>query len=69
MSKRIVRKSIVSGRIRCLVVPVTDAALTAWDNGANALEAFADLSFEDRIYVCFGVTPDEYVTTEVINEA
>ena len=59
----IARKSMSSGKIRTIDVPVTPEQLEAWEEGEPIEKAFPKLSLAHREYIMSGLTPSEF--TEV----
>ena len=59
---KITRKSLISGRLLTLDLPVTDEQLVAYEQGALLQDAFPHLSPVDREFIKTGVTAEEWQT-------
>jgi hypothetical protein len=59
----ITRTSMFSGKVRTKDLPVTQAQLDAYANGALLQNAFPNLSRDDREFIKTGVTKDEWDAT------
>lgn len=57
----IARKSLSSGKVRSLDVPVTVEALAAYELGETPEKAFPRLSLAFREYIMTGMTRSEWV--------
>ena len=64
----ITRKSLVSGKVHTLDLPVTEAQLQAYGDGDLLQDAFPDLSPPLREFIKTGITPAEW-QTEVLGVA
>ncbi len=62
----IARKSLSSGKVRSLDVPVTVEALAAYELGESVEKAFPRLSLAFREYIMSGMTRGEWV--EIFSE-
>jgi hypothetical protein len=56
----ITRKSLVSGKLHTLDLPVTEEQLRAYADGALLQDAFPDLAAPLREFIKTGVTPEEW---------
>jgi hypothetical protein len=56
----ITRKSLISGKLHTLDLPVTEAQLRAYADGALLQDAFPDLAAPLREFIKTGVTPEEW---------
>jgi hypothetical protein len=57
---KIVRKSLITGKIRSRDLPVTEAQLTAWRKGTLIQDAMPQLSADEREFIKTGITADEW---------
>ena len=60
------RKSIFSGIVRDVNLPVTQEQCDRYDSGAYVQDAFPHLSADDREFIISGVTAEEW--TELFGE-
>jgi hypothetical protein len=56
----ITRKSLISGEVHTLDLPVTEAQLQAYEGGVLLQDAFPDLAAPLREFIKTGVTPEEW---------
>jgi len=56
----IVRKSIVSGKIREMDLPVTEQQMEEWRLGAYAQKAFPHLTPAQREFIMTGIVDEEW---------
>lgn len=57
----ITRKSILSGKVRTLDIPVTKEQLETWENSFKLIqEVMPHISPEEREFIMTGVTSDEW---------
>jgi len=56
----VTRKSLISGKLHTLDLPITDAQLVAYADGALLQDAFPDLAPPLREFIKTGVTPEEW---------
>lgn len=56
----VTRKSMMSGITRTRDLPITEAQLEAWKNGALVQNAFPNLSPSDREFLMTGTTDEEW---------
>jgi len=60
---RITRKSLMSGKLQSMEIPVTELELdTYYSSGANIQDCFPHLTKEQREFIKTGITPDEWAT-------
>lgn len=59
---QITRKSIVSGIVRTLDIPVTEEQMQAWRGGVLIQRAMPNLSDDQREFIMSGITADEWDT-------
>lgn len=59
----ITRKSTLTGNVRTLEMPVTEAQLEAWKAGELIQKAMPNLTADDREFILTGVTPEEWDAT------
>ena len=60
---KITRRSPFSGIVTTLDLPVTEAQLIAYNNGALIQVAFPNLSADDREFIMTGITAAEWEAT------
>ena len=60
---KITRKSPFTGKETTLDIPVTQAQLTAWENGELIQNAMPNLSADHREFIKTGITPQEWNDT------
>ena len=56
----ITRTSVVSGLTTTRDLPITEAQLKVWQDGALVQDAFPHLSLEDREFFLTGITESEW---------
>lgn len=56
----ITRTSMFTGKTHTRELPVTEAQLTKWRDGALLQDSFPHLSPEDREFIKTGITPEEW---------
>lgn len=56
----ITRKSMFTGKIHTLDLPITDEQLQRWWDGTYVQDAMPHLSADQREFVMTGVTPEEW---------
>lgn len=56
----ITRISPFSGKCNVRDIPVTEAQMQDWLNGALIQNAMPDVSAEDREFIITGITPEEW---------
>ena len=54
------RRSLVSGVLRTLDLPITEDQIEMWENGAKVQDAFPNLTPSQREFILTGITDDEY---------
>jgi hypothetical protein len=54
------RRSLISGIIRTLDLPVTEEQIEAWENGALIQDAMPNLNVAHREFLLTGITDDEW---------
>lgn len=54
------RRSLISGIIRTLDMPVTEEQIKAWENGALIQDAMPNLNTAHREFLLTGITDDEW---------
>lgn len=57
---KITRKSILTGTLRTIDLPITGAQYIRWQSGATIQEAMPQLTPEQREFILTGVTSDEW---------
>jgi hypothetical protein len=57
---KIERKSLWSGKVRVMDIPVTEAQLAAWESGQYIQDAMPNISAGEREFIMTGVTPEEW---------
>jgi hypothetical protein len=57
------RRSLVSGLIRTLDLPVTEEQIEAWENGALIQDAMPNLTSAHREFLLTGITDEEWEET------
>lgn len=57
---KITKKSQISGEVTTMDLPITQAQIDAWSDGALAQEAFPDLTADQREFLISGITPEEW---------
>jgi len=53
------RRSLISGLIRTLDLPVTEAQIEAWENGALIQDAMPNLNAAQREFLLTGITDED----------
>jgi len=56
----ITRKSLISGNINSMSLPITEEQYTAWEQGTLVQVAMPHLSPDEREFVMTGITPEEW---------
>jgi len=56
----ITRKSVLSGKVSTLDIPVTSQKLIAYESRVSVQDAFPDLSPAEREFVRAGITVEEW---------
>jgi hypothetical protein len=59
----ITRKSIITGKVHTLDLPVTEAQIALYKAGALAQNIFPDLDADGREFIISGITPEEWAAT------
>ncbi len=59
----ITKRSLVSGLIRTLDIPVTEDQIDAWERGSPIQVAMPNLSNAEREFILTGITDDEWDET------
>ena len=59
----ITRKSLISGNINTMSLPITEEQYTAWEQGTLVQDAMPHLTPDDREFVMSGITPEEWAET------
>ena len=59
----ITRKSLISGNINSMSLPITEEQYTAWEQGTLVQVAMPHLSPDEREFVMTGITPEEWAET------
>ena len=59
----ITRKSLISGNINTMSLPITEEQYTAWEQGTLVQVAMPHLSPDEREFVMTGITPEEWAET------
>ena len=59
----ITRKSLISGNINTMSLPITEEQYTAWEQGTLVQDAMPHLSPDEREFVMTGITPEEWAET------
>ena len=57
------RRSLVSGVLRTLDLPITEDQIEMWENGAKVQDAFPNLTHTQREFILTGITDDEWDET------
>ena len=61
ITTKVTRRSMLTGKVHTLKLPVTEAELDAYYAGAVDIQvAFPNLSVEQREFIKSGITPDEW---------
>jgi hypothetical protein len=56
----IIRKSMLSGNVSSMDIPVTEDQLAKWQAGALIQNAMPNLSADQREFIMTGITPAEW---------
>jgi len=59
----ITRKSLISGNINTMSLPITEEQYNAWEQGTLVQDAMPHLSPDEREFVMSGITPEEWAET------
>ena len=59
----ITRKSLISGNINTMSLPITEEQYTAWEQGTLVQVAMPHLTPDEREFVMSGITPTEWAET------
>jgi len=59
----ITRKSLISGNINSMSLPITEEQYNAWEQGTLVQVAMPHLSPDEREFVMSGITPEEWAET------
>ena len=59
----ITRKSLISGNINSMSLPITEEQYNAWEQGTLVQVAMPHLSPDEREVVMTGITPTEWAET------
>ena len=59
----ITRKSLISGDINTMSLPITEEQYTAWEQGTLVQDAMPHLTPDEREFVMTGITPTEWAET------
>ena len=59
----ITRKSLISGNINTMSLPITEEQYTAWEQGTLVQVAMPHLTPDEREFVMTGITPEEWAET------
>ena len=59
----ITRKSLISGDINTMSLPITEEQYNAWEQGTLVQDAMPHLSPDEREFVMTGITPTEWAET------
>ena len=59
----ITRKSLISGNINTMSLPITEEQYNAWEQGTLVQDAMPHLSPDEREFVMTGITPEEWAET------
>lgn len=54
------RRSLVSGVLRTLDLPITEDQIEMWENGALVQDAFPNLTPSQREFILTGITDEEW---------
>lgn len=57
------RRSLVSGVLRTLDLPITEDQIEMWENGALIQDAFPNLTPAQREFILTGIVDDEWDKT------
>ena len=56
----ITRKSLISGNINSMSLPITEEQYNAWEQGTLVQDAMPHLTPDEREFVMTGITPEEW---------
>ena len=56
----ITRKSLISGNINTMSLPITEEQYNAWEQGTLVQVAMPHLSPDEREFIMTGITPEEW---------
>jgi hypothetical protein len=59
----ITRKSLISGNINTMSLPITEEQYNAWEQGTLVQVAMPHLTPDEREFVMSGITPTEWAET------
>tara|TARA_R100001460_G_scaffold467_4_gene2267 strand:- start:4001 stop:4234 length:234 start_codon:yes stop_codon:yes gene_type:complete len=59
MGLKIIRRSMLTGEIYAMLLPVTYEQLKRWQSGTDPEVCFPDLSFEEKRFIVSGIVPHE----------
>ena len=59
----ITRKSLISGDINTMSLPITEEQYNAWEQGTLVQDAMPHLTPDEREFVMTGITPTEWAET------
>ena len=59
----ITRKSLISGNINSMSLPITEEQYNAWEQGTLVQVAMPHLTPDEREFVMTGITPEEWAET------
>ena len=59
----ITRKSLISGNINTMSLPITEEQYTAWEQGTLVQVAMPHLTPDEREFAMSGITPEEWAET------
>ena len=59
---KITRKSIITGTIRTMDLPITQERLDEWQKGGLIQDVFPELTSAQREFILTGVTDEEWAT-------
>lgn len=60
---QITRKSIVTGKVHTVDLPINEYQLARYEGGALAQDAFPELDADGREFIISGITPEEWTAT------
>jgi hypothetical protein len=63
MNILITRKSILSGKVHAMSLPITEEQYTAWEQGTLVQDAMPHLTPDEREFIMTGITPEEWAET------
>jgi hypothetical protein len=56
----ITKKSILTGKVHMLNIPITDVHIAAWDSGLRIQDAMPDITPDEREFLMTGITTEEW---------